>query len=269
VITPDGVGVVVQDWATPASRGKRDVLLLHGFSQSHGCWMKQLTSTLTHEFRLVTYDLRGHGDSDKPEDPLFYREPRRWADEVDAVIRHTKLHKPIVIAWSYSGRVLLDYLTEHSDSTLSGLILVNATTCTDPEVLGPAISVLRQMSDPDPAISLAGTKALLAACVMRPLPEDELTFMLAYNAAVPALIRANLRRPPLQYAAVLQALRLPTLIIHGALDQINLQTMAEYTLRQVPAANLIIYEDAGHMPFWECPERFNRDVTEFIRNIAA
>jgi non-heme chloroperoxidase len=269
VVTPDGVGVAVQDWATPASRGKRDVLLLHGFSQSHGCWMKQLTSALTDEFRLVTFDLRGHGDSDKPEDPHFYREPKRWADEVDAVIHHANLIKPVVIAWSYSGRVLLDYLHEHGADALSGLVLVNATTCTDAEVLGPAIAVLRQMSDPDPVVSLAGTKALLAACITQPLPADELAFMLAYNAIVPALVRANLRRPPLQYAAVLQALRLPTLVIHGALDQINLQAMATYTQRQVPTANLIVYEDAGHMPFWECPERFNRDVTGFIREIPA
>lgn len=267
MVAPDGVAVAVQDWAAPVTGArKRDVLLLHGFSQSHQSWLHQFAGSLARDFRLVTYDLRGHGASDKPEDPRYYQDARRWADEVRAVIEHTQLERPVVIAWSYSGRIILDYLGNYGDGALSALVMVNATARTDPDVLGPAASLLRQMCDPDPAINVAGTRALLRACVAKPLTDEELKFMLAYNLAVSPQIRANLRRPPADYAAVLQSLRLPTLIVHGLLDPINLPTMAAYTHSQVRGSKLITYDDVAHMPFWEAPQRFNADVTDFIRH---
>src|SRR4029450_5267713 len=53
----------VREW------GKADappLLFIHGISQSHLCWTKQYQSSLAEEFRLVAYDLRGHGMSQAP-----------------------------------------------------------------------------------------------------------------------------------------------------------------------------------------------------------
>jgi non-heme chloroperoxidase len=264
VVAPDGVTVAVQDWAVPGAR-RHDVLLLHGFSQSHQSWLKQVASPLAQEFRLVTYDLRGHGASDKPDDPLYYRDTARWAGEVNAVITATQLHRPVVVAWSYSGRILLDYLSHYGHQNVSGLVFANATTRTEPDVLGPSASLLRNMCDPDAAVNVPATRELLRACVALPLPAEELEYMVKYNLLVPAQVRAHLRRPPAQYDAVLQSLRLPALVIHGALDSINLPAMAAYTVSQIQGAQLKMYEDVAHMPFWESPQRFNADVSEFFR----
>jgi pimeloyl-ACP methyl ester carboxylesterase len=265
-VTPDGVTVAVQDWAG-VSLAQRSVLLLHGFSQSHGCWQKQLAGPLARDFHLVTYDLRGHGASEKPDDALYYREAQRWADELNAVIQHAKLTRPVVVVWSYAGRVVLDYLKIYGGEHLGGLVFVNATTRAEPDVLGPATVSMQRMCDSDPSLNVAATRALLDACVARPLPRDEFEFMLDYNLAVPARIRAHLRRPDAAYRSVLQAIQLPTLIIHGALDPINLPTMAAYTHSQIPGAKLIVYEDVAHMPFWESPQRFDLDLTQFINQI--
>ena len=64
VTTPDGVAIAAQDWGREGSG--RDVLMIHGFSQSHLCWLRQTDSSLADEFRLATYDNRGHGMSEKP-----------------------------------------------------------------------------------------------------------------------------------------------------------------------------------------------------------
>jgi pimeloyl-ACP methyl ester carboxylesterase len=60
------------------------------FSQSNLSWSRQVKSDLAKEFRIVTFDLRGHGNSDKPLVPEAYRESRRWADDIDAIIKQTK-----------------------------------------------------------------------------------------------------------------------------------------------------------------------------------
>ncbi len=250
VAAPDGIVVSVQDWAPDSAPRKADILLLHGFSQSHEVWLNQVTSSLAAEFRLVTYDLRGHGSSDKPPEAHYYQESSRWAGEVKSVIDAAGLDRPIVIAWSYAGRVILDYLSLFGDGRLGGLIMANATSKADAQVLGPAVGLMRQMTDADPAVALQGTIAFLNACVAVPLPPDEFEFMLNYNLRVPAHIRANLGGRPAQYEPVLQSLRLPTLVVHGSLDPINLPAMAAYTLKQVRDSTGIIYDQVAHMPFW-------------------
>jgi pimeloyl-ACP methyl ester carboxylesterase len=264
VRAPDGISVAVQDWAPANAASLPEVIFIHGFSQSHGAWLKQVTSSLAENHRLVTYDLRGHGESDKPTDPMFYRESSRWAGELREVMARADLLKPVVVAWSYAGRVILDYVTAYGDSGIAGLVMVNATSKADAGVLGPAIPLLRQMGNSDPTISAGATRALLNACVAKPLPDAEFEYMYRYNMAVPSKVRANLSGRETAYEPALKRLSVPTLVLHGGLDPINLPAMSAYTVSQVRGARRIQYEDAAHMPFWESPQRFNEDLAEFV-----
>src|ERR1700733_9493529 len=91
VKTPDGLTISAQDWGNPAGP---EILFIHGFSQSHLSWIKQVTSELAKDFHMVTYDLRGHGNSDKPFEPERYKDSKAWGDEVQAVMDATGLKRP-------------------------------------------------------------------------------------------------------------------------------------------------------------------------------
>jgi non-heme chloroperoxidase len=268
-LAPDGVGVAIQDWAPDAGPREADILLLHGFSQAHGAWRHQVDSELARRFRLVTYDLRGHGDSDKPAGANYYREGRRWADEVNAVITQSGLQRPIVVAWSYSGRVALDYLAAYGDGGISGLVMVNATSSADPDKSGPAARLLKGMCDADAALASAATKQLLRACVAAPLTQPELDYMLEYNNRVSPAVRAHLGGRPADYERVLRSLVVPTLVMQGMLDPVSLPGMAAHTLKWARNARYVSYPQLAHMPFWEAPERFNADLTLFVRSVLA
>jgi non-heme chloroperoxidase len=97
---PDGVSIAVQDWGNPAGP---EILFIHGFSQASLSWARQTSSELAKEFHIVTYDLRGHGNSDKPLEPEKYKESKGWADEVKAVMETAKLKRPVLVGWSYGG----------------------------------------------------------------------------------------------------------------------------------------------------------------------
>ncbi|WP_091184240.1 alpha/beta fold hydrolase [Paenibacillus catalpae] len=71
---------------------------MHGGSQSHLCWNKQIYSELASDFRLVTMDLRGHGLSEKPKNG--YDDAQLWADDIYAIIQELNLIQPILIGWS-------------------------------------------------------------------------------------------------------------------------------------------------------------------------
>lgn len=266
VRTPDGPSIAAQDWSR-SDEPAAELLLLHGYSQAHPCWLRQIESPLTRQFRLVTYDLRGHGSSEKPADARYYREAWRWAAELRAVIEQLRLRRPVVLAWSYAGRILLDYLAVHGDSKLAGAVFVAATTRTDAELFGPAEASLRAMTDPDPQCAGEASVAMLRASCARALSPQELKFFLEFNSRCPPCIRGWLRGRPAQYDEVLERLDLPVLIIHGDADQVTRPRMSQYTGSRVRGAECLIYPNVGHMPFWEAPERFNADVSRFIQKL--
>ena len=78
-------------YASGATRTGRRILFIHGWSQNHLCWAKQYESSLADEFRLVAYDLRGHGMSEAPLEPEHYTYGELWADDVAAIIEQLRL----------------------------------------------------------------------------------------------------------------------------------------------------------------------------------
>lgn len=123
VKTPDGLTISAQDWGNPTAPG---ILFIHGFSQSHLSWMRQTNSELVKNFHVVTYDLRGHGNSDKPLDAAAYRDPAAWGHEVQAVIDATGLKRPVLVGWSYAGRVISDYVATKGTDRIAGINFVDA-----------------------------------------------------------------------------------------------------------------------------------------------
>ncbi len=261
VSTPDGVAVRAQDWAQPGSG--RDVLLIHGFSQAHLCWLKQVTGPLASRYRLVTYDLRGHGSSQKPRDASFYQDPKRWAGEVAAVMWALGLKDPVVVAHSYAGRVILDYIRHIQPNPIAGLVMVDASSKADATVLADGAKALRGAISTELAINVEGVEKLLDVFTVKRLSGEERALMLAFNMATPAAVRAALARPA-DYDETLRNLKIPVLAIHGAKDAISLVAMAEHTVGTVPNGTLKVYEDSGHLPFWEEAERFDADLAAFI-----
>ena len=59
-----GLRLHVREWG---DREGPPILLIHGWSQSQLCWARQVAGGLAEDFHLVTFDLRGHGMSEKPD----------------------------------------------------------------------------------------------------------------------------------------------------------------------------------------------------------
>jgi non-heme chloroperoxidase len=261
VQTPDDVMISVQEWGNPNGL---EVLLIHGFSQSHLSWSRQFDSELAKSFRLITYDIRGHGGSEKPLDAAHYRDHKRWAGELNAVIEGAKLKRPILVGWSYGGRIVVEYLMEYGDKNIAGINFVGAFTKVVPELLGPATPAVMKMVSENLAENIENTRSFLQFSTAKALPPDELEMMLAYNMVVPPKVRRHLLHRPAAYEATLRKITVPVLVTHGMEDRVALVTMARYTVSVVANAQLSLYDRVGHMPFWEEAPRFNRELAEFV-----
>jgi pimeloyl-ACP methyl ester carboxylesterase len=260
--TPDGLTIAAQEWGNPAGP---EILLIHGYSQSHLSWARQFAGELAKSFRIVSYDLRGHGSSDKPLDGVFYRDHRRWADELQAAIEQSGLKKPVVVGWSYGGRVIAEYLMQYGDRHIAGINFVGAFTKVEKDILGPATPAVLKMASANLEESIANTIAFLKFCTAAMLPVEDLQTMLAFNMVVPAQVRGYLLGRPAPYEDALKKIAVPVLVTHGKEDRVALATMVDYTTRVIAHAEASIYPGVGHMPFWEAPERFNRELAAFVK----
>src|SRR5580698_10607878 len=161
VTTPDGLTISAQEYGNPNGPG---IVFIHGFSQSHLSWMRQTDSDLAKEFRIVTYDLRGHGNSDKPEDAARYRDGKAWADEVQAVMDAAGLKRPVLVGWSYAGRVISDYVTYRGADKLAGINFVDASIKFIPEFVGDNLKNLPLMASEDMLTNINATRVFLHGC---------------------------------------------------------------------------------------------------------
>jgi pimeloyl-ACP methyl ester carboxylesterase len=261
VQAPDGVLISAQEWGNPDGP---EILFIHGFSQSHLSWSRQFGGELAHSFRMITYDIRGHGGSDKPLDGVYYRDHKRWANEVKSVIETAKLKNPVLVGWSYGGRIIAEYLMEHGDRNIAGINFVGAFTKVDREILGPATPAVLKMASENLVENIDNTVSFLKSCTAQSLPPEELHVMLAYNMIVPPQIRGHLLGRPAPYEEALKKITVPVLVSHGVEDRLALVAVARYTASVVSHAQSSIYERAGHMPFWEAAPRFNRELAEFV-----
>jgi pimeloyl-ACP methyl ester carboxylesterase len=215
---------------------------------------------------MVTYDLRGHGNSDKPLEPERYKDSKAWADELQAVMDATGIKRPVLAGWSYGGRIMADYLRIHGPGKLAGLNYVDAGQKADPAFVGPNLKNLPLMASEDLAVNIAATRAFLRDCFSKQPTPEEYETMLAFNMMVPPKVRLGLSNRPLNIDDILTSLKLPALVTHGSEDKNSNLIAAEYTAKMIPGAKLSVYQGIGHSPFFEDPARFNAELAAFVRS---
>ena len=262
VKTPDGLTISAQEWGNPTGA---EILFIHGFSQSHLSWMRQVEGDLAREFRIVTYDLRGHGNSDKPLDPARYKDSKAWGDEVQAVIDTAGFKRPVLVGWSYAGRVISDYVATHGAGQLAGINFVDAAIKVDPAFIGDNLKNLPLMASEDLVTNISATRNFLHGCFSRQPSADDYETMLAFNMMVLPKVRAGLGGRPLDATEMMSKLKLPVLVTHGAEDRNSKLGAGQYTASVIPGAKLSVYEGIGHSPFYEDATRFNAELAAFVR----
>ena len=183
-----------------------EILFIHGFSQCHLSWKKQIESELAESFRMITYDLRGHGDSDKPLETEYYRESSRWAQELHSVIAEAHLQRPVLVGWSYAGRVIGDYLLTYGDDSIAGINFVDAMTNASPEWTSPGGKLISAMATAGPSENAERTLAFLRACTALPVTAEDLDNILAFNMLTPVEVRAHMSGRPTPYEEALRRL---------------------------------------------------------------
>ena len=222
--------------------GRGAPLLLHGgWVASWDLWLP-LIERLQHRWRCVAFDHRGTGASTFPPEAIT---ASALVDDVFRVMDAHGLDRTVIAGESLGGLVALQAVLR-APARFEGLILVGSL----PAMPAPRPGVAEAI-----AADWAGyVGGFVAACL--PEPDAAPLHRLGRQALLPAGPDAGLA----MYAAhaglapVLEDVAVPTLVVHGGRDAVSPLAHGRELAARIPGAELVVIEDAGHVPIVTRPE---------------
>lgn len=261
-VAPDGVVLAIQEAGNPDGP---PVLFIHGLLGSHLNWEAQFADGTLAKYRLISYDLRGHGKSDKPATENAYRDGRIWAADLAAVIQAAHAEGAVLVGWSLGGVVISNYLAAYGDASIRGAVYVDGVVELNAEQITSHPAVYKDMISADLKTHLDGERAFLALC-FNSMPDEATFSRLLANAAMASWPMQKAVQSMSVFAEQgLSRARIPLLFLYGGKDALVRTEPAIARARQLnPAIESIVYPDSGHAPFIEEPIRFNADLAAFL-----
>lgn len=234
------------------------VVFIHGMGGDAREW-GFVVSELSGELRCVAVDLRGHGRSDKPDQPYTMS---LFAGDVTALLDRLGLNGAYFCGASMGGYVALKIALMHP-RRVRGLVLVGSA----PFVPEQTVRVAGEWAE---TLLNEGVDAFVEAQVrdvfhpaFRRRHEDALRVFresrLAPSSETPGRVNKGMQIEPVDFRKKLREIRAPTLIIHGRDDRIVPAEYAEFMHREIPNSRLAVLPFCGHMPAMERP-RFLADL---------
>ncbi|MET9492513.1 alpha/beta hydrolase [Nocardia sp. NPDC006630] len=118
ITTPDGVDIYYKDWGTG-----QPIVFSHGWPLSSDDWDAQLMFFLSHGFRVVAHDRRGHGRSAQVAEG---HDMDHYADDLAAVVTHLNLSDAVHIGHSTGGGEVVRYLSRHGQDRAAKAVLISS-----------------------------------------------------------------------------------------------------------------------------------------------
>ena len=230
------------------------VLLTHGYSATAEMWQPNLEA-LGARRRVITWDIRGHGRSDSPEDQALYSAELSVAD-MEAILEATGAQKAVVGGLSLGGYLSLAFHLRYPERVVA-LMLFDT---------GPGFKrdEPREAWNRTAEATAAGYETRgLDALPNRP-EVGRSTHRGAAGLAKAA--RGILVQHDARVIESLSSITVPTLVVVGALDTPFLAA-TDYMAAKVPGAVKVVIEDAGHASNIDQPEAFNRAVLDFLERV--
>ena len=259
--TPDGVRLRVAD----RGGGDRTIVLVHGWKGSHRLWDKAVYR-LAQEFRVVAFDNRGMGESDKPRCAYDFAE---LSGDLGFVLRELDLDDVTLVGWSMGCSISLEYL-RRDGARVARQVLVNGPVKL---TRAPGFEwtmreeTLRRYLD-DLAAGWPRSEREFVADTLGPHGTgDDLDFMYRIGLQTPldVAIRVVEEQAKLDHRPLLRRLELPVLAIYGRLDPYYPVDLADYIVANVPDGSRAIFDESAHAPHIEETERFCDVVAAFAR----
>lgn len=242
------------------------VVFIHGFPFNHSMWEPQMKALPNH-IRAITYDVRGHGESDVADGQYTLE---FFVDDLIGLLDHLVIPQAVLCGLSMGGYIALRAVERRPDR-IKGLVLCDTRSETDPN---------------EGKIKRSATIKAIKYDGVAPFAENfvkavfaEKTFQ-ANPAAVEMIKSSIMSNSPIGICGTALALacrtdttnslaqiNVPTLIMVGELDKLTPLEAAHSLHEKIPHSQLRIIPQAAHMSNLENPAEFNKHLIEFLNKL--
>jgi len=268
--TRDGTELFVKD----TGGAGRAVVMTHAWPLNADVWDHQAAQLSKAGFRVVTYDRRGFGRSDKPAGGYDFD---TFADDLANVIEQTGVRDATLVGYSMGGGEVVRYLSRHNGRNVAKVGLVGAAahyllkTENNPVGIdGAVFDGIKQGVQGDRKAYLAGLLRDVFLDAKRPSTNAvtqemiDSTLAMAMQASVAATVGCVDAFAKTDFRPELAAVKVPTLVLHGTADIPVPFAIGKATAEGVAQSKLIEYPDASHGIVLTERDRVTRDLQAFI-----
>ncbi len=244
------------------------VLMVHGNSACKEVFTRQFESHLLERFRLVAFDLPGHGASDDANDPQATYSIPGYADVAIEVLANMGIKRLAIMGWSLGGHVGIELLTRDLDVT--GL----AITGTPPVGHNPVDFAAGFR--PQPHMDLTGKEQFNDADIRdyaaettgAPAPFLEAAVRRTDGRSRRMMMEAAMAGRGADQRDVVASNPTPIAVITGANEPfIDNEYLMAFPYRNLWDRKVHVLADTGHAPFWERPQAFNPLFERFLTDV--
>ena len=248
--------------------GKISVLLIHGNSSCRGVFRHQLESSLAEKYRLIAFDLPGHGESTNAPDPQRSYTLPGFADASVELLGKLGISEAIVFGWSLGGHIAIEMLS--SFSGMRSLLLSGAP----PIAKVNGVNNMAQGFNTSPSGSIAGKEVLseveVQSFISGLFGEFAEPFLFEAAARADGRFRKRLFEAAREGAGTdqhyaVEGASIPIAVINGAADPlIKLDYFDTVAFRNLWEGRAHRLPGLGHVPFWQGPDAFNPLLERFL-----
>jgi len=229
------------------------VLLTHGYSSSSHMWEGQVAAFSKH-YKLITWDMRGHGHSDYPDNLSAYTEAATVAD-MAAILDAVGAKTAVIGGLSLGGYMSLAFHLAHPDRTQALLIIDTGPGYkSDAPREGWNVTAIKRAERLEAESLPKGGGA-----ETRTAPHRDAT-------GLAKAARGMLTQHDARVISSLPDIRVPALVLVGA-DDTPFLAASDYMAAKIPGAQKVVIPNAGHAANIDQPEAFNTAVLGFLAGL--
>ena len=256
----------------------RPLVMIPAWSQTAATFRHQFDA-LSEVRRVMALDMRGHGESSKPEGG--YRIGRLaidlaefldvvGLDDVD-LLGHSM---GCAVIWSYfdlfGGSKVSQFVNVDQSRRMTGRPDWSEEECRIRGCLFWDVDDVDAYLKTFPSVADVESKAdAMAGMFTTEIPRGELEWIAAENLKMPRPAAADLQYDNAlsDWTTAIQAIDVPTLVVSGKASFFSTESQ-QWIADQIPGAEHVVFEaDEGgsHFMFWENPDKFNAVLTDFLQ----
>jgi non-heme chloroperoxidase len=266
--TDKDVRIFYEDWGEG-----QPIVLIHGWPVSHEMWEYQAGALAGQGYRVISYDRRGFGKSDKPFSGYDYT---NLAGDLKALIEELDLNNLILAGFSMGGGEVVRYCSKYGTGRVAKVILISSIapyllkTDTNPDGVPMEFfnEIAGQIKNDRPAfLSTFGKTFFGQSLLSHPVSQEILNWMhgLALIGSSIATIQCLHSFSQTDFRKEMAEIKVPSLILHGDADKIvPIKATSEQAATLIPGAIFKKYDGSPHGLFITDMEELTADMIQFI-----